>query len=102
MKVDEEMIAKLFGHLKTVFKHKWVVFKLCVKAGIPWQGITHDLSKFSLEELKESIKYYTGTRSPLALAKEKMVIRLLGYIMLEEISIIMNIGMIMGQKWHLR
>ena len=65
------MIAKFFGHIKTVFKHKWVVFKLCVKAGIPWQGITHDLSKFSIEELKESIKYYTGTRSPLALAKEK-------------------------------
>lgn len=64
------MIANLFKHLKTVIKHKWAVFKLCVKAGIPWQGIIHDLSKFSITELRESIKYYNGKRSPLAIAKE--------------------------------
>ena len=57
--------------MRTVFKHKWFVFKLCVRAGIPWQGIVHDLSKFSYTELKESVMYYTGTRSPLAFAKEK-------------------------------
>lgn len=65
------MIINLFRHIKIVLKHKWVVFKLCVRAGIPWQGIVHDLSKFSITELKESIKYYTGTRSPLAIAKEE-------------------------------
>lgn len=64
------MILNFFRHIKTVFKHKWLVFKLCVKAGIPWQGIVHDLSKFSITELKESIKYYNGKRSPLAVAKE--------------------------------
>lgn len=65
------MVINLFRHIKTVLKHKWVVFKLCVRAGIPWQGIVHDLSKFSITELKESIKYYTGKRSPLAIAKEE-------------------------------
>lgn len=65
------MIINLFRHLKTVLKHKWVVFKLCVRAGIPWQGLIHDLSKFSITELKESVKYYTGKRSPLAIVKEE-------------------------------
>lgn len=65
------MILNFFRHIKTVLKHKWVVLKLCVRAGIPWQGVVHDLSKFSWTELKESVKYYTGTRSPLAIAKEE-------------------------------
>ena len=65
------MILNFFRHINTVLKHKWQVFKLCVRAGIPWQGFVHDLSKFSIEELKESIKYYNGKRSPLAVAKEQ-------------------------------
>lgn len=65
------IILNLFRHINTVLKHKWQVFKLCVRAGIPWQGITHDLSKFSIEELKESVKYYNGKKSPLALAKQE-------------------------------
>lgn len=65
------VITNFFGHIKTVLKHKWQVFKLCLRAGIPWQGVIHDLSKFSITELKESIKYYNGKRSPLAVAKEK-------------------------------
>lgn len=64
-------MARLFGHLKTVMKHKHKVFILCCKAGIPWQGLTHDLSKFSITELSDSVKYWTGKRSPLAICKEK-------------------------------
>ena len=60
----------LIGHLKTVIKHKWVVFKLCVKAGIPIRGIVHDLSKFSPTEFFESVKYYQGgKRSPIVGAR---------------------------------
>ncbi|MGM9877538.1 MAG: DUF5662 family protein [Bacilli bacterium] len=61
-----------FKHLATVNKHKWEVFKLCVKVGIPFRGIMHDLSKFSYEEIKESVKYYkksNGKYSPLAACK---------------------------------
>lgn len=66
------MVIKFLKHIKTVLKHKWAVFKLCVRAGIVWQGIVHDLSKFSIEELKESLEFYNdGKRSPLAIAKEK-------------------------------
>lgn len=51
-------LGNIIGHTKTVLKHKWVVFKLCCKAGIPWRGLVHDLSKFSPTEFWESAKYY--------------------------------------------
>lgn len=64
------IIINIFKHLKTVLKHKWIVFKLCVKAGIPFRGIMHDLSKFSPTEFWESVKYYQGTSSPIVAAKK--------------------------------
>ena len=57
-------------HLALICRHKWHVFKLCCKAGIPLQGILHDLSKFSPTEFWESVKYYNGKRSPLAVSRE--------------------------------
>ena len=62
-------ITNIFKHIKTVSKHKWVVFKLCVKAGIPYRGLVHDLSKFSPVEFWESVKYYQGDRSPIVESK---------------------------------
>lgn len=59
------LIKKALKHIKLVSKHKWIVFKLCCKIGIPWRGFMHDWSKFSPTEFFESIKYYTGTHSPL-------------------------------------
>ncbi len=64
------MIKNFFRHLKTVCKHKIFVAKYCFKAGLYWQGIIHDLSKFSPTEFIESVKYYQGTRSPIDACKE--------------------------------
>ncbi len=55
----------ILNHLITICKHKWWVFYHCYKAGLIWQGIVHDLSKFSFTEFSESVKYYTGTSSPI-------------------------------------
>lgn len=63
-------LKNFFGHLKTVIVHKWWVFYYCCIFGIPFRGIVHDLSKFSPTEFFESIKYYTGTRSPIDACKE--------------------------------
>lgn len=58
---------KLTRHLHNVNIHRFYVFKLCCKVGIPFQGLTHDLSKYSLCELIPSVKYFTdGKKSPLA------------------------------------
>ena len=53
------------GHLKTVLTHKYWVFRYAFTAGIPVRGLLHDLSKFSPAEWGESIRYYTGKRSPI-------------------------------------
>lgn len=58
-------IKNAFKHLKKICVHKWWVFYYCCKAGIIWQGIVHDLSKFTPTEFFESVKYYKGTSSPI-------------------------------------
>lgn len=64
-------IKDIFGHLKTITTHKWLVFKLAIKAGIPIRGLLHDLSKYSPTEFIESAKFYqNGKRSPISKAKE--------------------------------
>ena len=63
-------LNRFFGHLKTVSEHRWEVMKLCFKCGLYWQGITHDLSKFSIIEFWNGVKFYTGTKSPHVLERE--------------------------------
>ena len=64
------IIKRFFGHTKTVVKHKIEVAKICFKFGLYWQGIVHDMSKFSPTEFIPSVKYYSGTRSPIEAEKE--------------------------------
>ena len=53
------------GHFKTVTRHRALVMKHCFKAGIPYRGLVHDLSKFSPTEFFSSAYYYEdGKRSP--------------------------------------
>lgn len=58
-------IKNFFGHLHTVNKHRFYVFKLSIKAGIPIRGLLHDLSKYSPLEFWEGVKYYNGKKSPI-------------------------------------
>lgn len=51
-------------HFKTITKHRHKVIIHCFKAGIFWQGLRHDLSKYSPSEFIRGAKYYLGTRSP--------------------------------------
>jgi hypothetical protein len=64
------MKANAWNHFKTICKHKYWVGYYCFKAGIPWRGIKHDLSKFSPTEFCESVKYYQGTSSPIDACKK--------------------------------
>lgn len=51
-------------HFITITKHRHKVMVHCFKAGIGYQGIFHDLSKYSPAEFIPGAKYYQGTRSP--------------------------------------
>ena len=65
------MLRKIIKQFNTVTKHKWIVFKLCIKAGIPLHGIIHDLSKYSPAEFWEAAKYYNGIKSPIVYARNE-------------------------------
>lgn len=62
-----ENIKKQFMILKTyliyLIKYRWYVFVECVKFGIPFRGLTHDLSRFLPHEFFPSARYYSGDRS---------------------------------------
>ena len=63
---------RFFGHLKTVLTHKYWVWRFMCACGYGWHGLWHDMSKFHPTEFFESVKYYTGTSSPIdACKKEK-------------------------------
>lgn len=63
-------MSKAWKHFKKILVHKYWVFKYCCKAGIPVQGLLHDLSKFSPVEFFESVKYYQGDSSPIDACKK--------------------------------
>ena len=55
---------KAVKHFKTITKHRFLVMKYCFKAGLYWQGLTHDLSKYSPAEFRVGARYFQGDRSP--------------------------------------
>ena len=57
-------MAHFFAHLHTITKHRRLVIRHCFKAGIGWQGLFHDLSKYGPTEFFAGVKYYQGNRSP--------------------------------------
>lgn len=52
--------------LKRILTHKFWVAYYCFQVGLYWQGIVHDLSKFSWTEFSRSIKYWDDKISSLA------------------------------------
>ncbi len=51
-------------HFCTITRHRHQVIKHCFRAGIGWQGLFHDLSKYSPAEFWVGARYYQGHRSP--------------------------------------
>jgi len=72
-------MIKAIKHFILITKHKWRVFILCIKAGIPGRGILHDLSKYSPTEFIESAKFYVGDHSPINEAKKTNATRSQSY-----------------------
>ena len=55
---------KAWEHFKTITTHKLLVMKYCFQVGLYWQGLVHDLSKYSPTEFWRGARYYQGNRSP--------------------------------------
>ena len=57
-------MRNIFAHFNTITKHRHMVIRHCLKAGILWRGLLHDLSKYTPTEFCQGAKFYKGTRSP--------------------------------------
>lgn len=57
-------------HFITITRHRHQVIKHCFKAGIGFQGLFHDLSKYTPAEFISGAKYYQGSRSPNEMERE--------------------------------
>ena len=65
-------LRKAWGHFKTITKHRHKVISHCAKAGILWQGLFHDLSKYTLSEFQAGARHWAeGKRSPNEVEREK-------------------------------
>lgn len=58
-------------HYSTITRHRHTVIRHCFKAGIGFQGLFHDLSKYGPTEFWTGARYYQGTRSPNAAEREE-------------------------------
>lgn len=58
-------------HFNTITKHRHKVIKNAFKAGIGFQGLFHDLSKYTPSEFFAGAKYYQGNKSPNEMEREK-------------------------------
>lgn len=47
-------------YLKIILAHKWKVFRLCLKFGIPWRGLIHDWTKFRPSEWFAHARFFGG------------------------------------------
>ena len=61
---------KAWQHFKTITRHRFIVMAGCFRVGLYWQGLTHDLSKYSPTEFLQGARYYQGIRSPNAAERE--------------------------------
>ena len=50
----------ILKYLRQVLRHKWFVFIEAYKLGVPWLGLIHDASKFTLRELLPYARYFYG------------------------------------------
>ena len=55
---------KFWRHFCTITRHRWLVRGGCFRVGLYWQGLTHDLSKYSPTEFFVGVRYFQGDRSP--------------------------------------
>lgn len=58
------------NHFKTITRHRHEVMKNCFRAGIGFQGLFHDLSKYMPAEFLPGVRYFQGDRSPNEMERE--------------------------------
>ncbi len=57
-------MRKVWGHWRTIRKHRRLVRALCFRCGYYRQGLLHDLSKYAPIEFWRGVRYFEEGRSP--------------------------------------
>lgn len=63
--------TKYFSHLYVITKHKYFVLRECFRRGLYWQGVVHDLSKYSFVEFLSGAKYFQHGKSSIEFEKSQ-------------------------------
>jgi hypothetical protein len=58
-------------YLKYILRHKWYVFVACCELGIPFAGLTHDLSKLRLSEFIPYARHFYGKGGDIRYGRDK-------------------------------
>ncbi|KIR01711.1 hypothetical protein P261_00525 [Lachnospiraceae bacterium TWA4] len=66
----KQILVNAKKHFLVITRHKLEVMKGCFKVGLYWQGLVHDLSKYSPTEFCVGVYYFQGDRSPNAAERE--------------------------------
>lgn len=62
-------VSGAYHHFRTITRHRHRVIAHCFKAGIPWRGLMHDLTKYAPAEFCEGARCWLGDRSPTEKAR---------------------------------
>jgi len=63
---------KYIKHFIVITRHKYYVMVECFKRGLFWQGLVHDLSKYTPSEFMQSAKYFQGSGTPITVIKAEL------------------------------
>ncbi len=87
-------LINIWQHFHTITEHKIMVARHCFKVGMYWQGLTHDLSKYSPSEFWQGVKYIRDIAVLIMQNVRTKGIRQRGFIIKGGTSITTNIGLI--------
>lgn len=79
-------------HFMTITRHRHKVMYHCLRCGILWQGMRHDLSKYSPTEFYREQDFISVTEVRQRAKDVNTVIQRLGCTTKEETNITLNIG----------
>lgn len=73
-------------HFQTITYHRRLVRQSCFRVGLYWQGLTHDLSKYSLTEFWSVRNIFRVIAAPIMQRRRRRAIPPPGCIIRAEIS----------------
>ena len=82
----------IWGHFKTITKHKLMVMKYCFKIGLYRQGMLMICQSIHGQNFQQDVNIIRETAVQTMRREKQQGFQQRGFITMEEINIILNIG----------